>query len=92
MKFSERIKQAESLLKMQGYLSKYELAAKQEISPTYAEMILKTLAERLEGEVEWGGECLWLKDVLTAEEESFAESPEKLKQSTLDERAFYIDN
>jgi len=87
MSFRDRLKQAKELLRYQGFLGKYELAARQGITPTYAEMILKVLAEEMPDEIEFHGDAIWMKSVL--EERSM--EPAKLRQSTLDERALYID-
>jgi len=90
-RFSERLKHAKSLLEYQGFVGKYELAAIQQISPTYASMILKTLAEEMGDEVEFQGDTLWLKKVLLSAEEEPEPEPSKLKQATLDDRVLYIE-
>lgn len=87
MSFRDRLKQAKELLRYQGFIGKYDLAARQGITPTYAEMILKVLAEEMADEVEFQGDGIWMRSVL--EERSM--TPARMKQSTLDERALFIE-
>jgi len=81
-RFSERLKQCEDILRTEGCVSKYDIAMRFGITPTYAEMIIRSLELKFGPEVEWKGSSLWLKDSMM--------SQKKLRQATLDERSLWI--
>jgi len=82
IRFSERLKQCEDILRMEGCVSKYDIATRFGITPTYAEMIIRALELKFGPDVEWKGSSLWLKEALM--------SPKKLRQATLDDRVLWI--